>query len=289
VDLSIFADDDGVPDMGTMTVHEGRLFVQLLRIDLDSPSGFVPPAYLAVVDIASEQLIDVDPVAPGVQAVELQGTAPKGKMQIVEPTRTLFVSATGAFFDQGGLEMIDLDTLQSAGLVIREADSQVGADLGAFVMVTPQSGYLTFSTDLLTSSHLKPFTLSGGVEPGPELHVALGYFVPILLHDPATNTLYFPEGGFGGDGVHVFDALTGERLTRDLLATSGPPTDLVLLANFDCDGDGDVDLTDYANFATCLDGPSGARSETDCSCFDSDADGDVDLRDFARLQIAIAA
>jgi hypothetical protein len=32
-------------------------------------------------------------------------------MQIDPPTRRLFVSASGAFFDEGGLEMVDLDTL----------------------------------------------------------------------------------------------------------------------------------------------------------------------------------
>lgn len=286
VDLSLFADGDGVPDMGMMAVHEGRLFVQIRRVNLSEPGGFVLPAYLAVVDTATEQLVDVDPATPGVQAVELQGTAPKGKMQIIPQTRRLFVSASGDFWDEGGIEMIDLDTLQSVGMAVREADGQVGADLGAFVMVSPERGYLVFSTDLLLSSHLVPFTKSGGVEPGPELHFSLGYFAPTLVYDPETDTFFFPEGGFDGYGVHVFDAFTGTRLTPEPLATSGQPTDLVLLSDFDCDGDGDVDLDDFTDFAACFEGPGAGLPEVDCTCFDSDADADIDLGDFVEFQVA---
>lgn len=56
VDLGVFADSDGVPDLGMMAVHQGRLFVQIRRFNDSGPGWFAPPAYLAVVDIPSEQL-----------------------------------------------------------------------------------------------------------------------------------------------------------------------------------------------------------------------------------------
>ena len=201
------------------------------------PTYSPPPAYLAVVDLASEQLIDVDPATPGVQPIELEGTPPRFKMQIVPQTRRLFVSASGEFHDEGGIEMIDLDSLQSLGLVVREADGTVGADLGAFVLVTPVSGYLTCSTDWTLSSHLMPFTVTGGVELGPQLYGSVGYFVPTLLHDPSTDTFFFPEGrDEGTKGVHVFDASTGTRLTLDPIPTTGPPIDLTIICrgSMDC-------------------------------------------------------
>ena len=64
-------------------------------------------------------------------------TAPKHKMQVVPETRRLFVSANGVFWDEGSLEMIDLDTLRSLELFLREADGTLGVDLLAFVLVTP--------------------------------------------------------------------------------------------------------------------------------------------------------
>lgn len=228
-DLAGFADADGNPDLGTMIVHEGRLFVQVRRINEDATARFVPPAMLAVVDLATDTLIDTDPVVEGVQAIELEGTAPKHRMQIIAATRRLFVSASGGSMDAGGLEAVDLDTLRSLGLVIREADGLVGADLGPFIFLTPDRGFLTFSTDFDLSSHLTPFSLSGGVEP-VELHRSVGYAVPALAFDPLAGTLFVPDAGsIDSRGINVFDAATGRRLTPSPIPTSGLPTDVLLL------------------------------------------------------------
>jgi hypothetical protein len=54
---------------------------------------------------------------------------------------------------------------------------------------------------------------------------------------------------------------------------------------FDVDIDDDVDLIDFAAFASCVNGPAG-QYQPDCDVFDSDADGDVDLLDFSGLQRA---
>jgi hypothetical protein len=228
LDLGVLADPDGVPDLGTMTVHDGRLFIQLQRQYFDGPPPY-PRPFIAVMDISSEQLIDTDPVRDGLQAIELAGTFPKMKMQVVQQTQKLFVSATGAFFDAGGIEMIDLNRLRTDGLVIREADDFTGADLGAFVMVTPDRGFLAYSTDLLLSSHLHQFSLTTGVDQR-ELAVALNYFSPAIEFDSATNSVFFPVGGMPDDGLLAFDATTGTQLSGQLIATSGPPTDLALVA-----------------------------------------------------------
>lgn len=53
----------------------------------------------------------------------------------------------------------------------------------------------------------------------------------------------------------------------------------------DCDGDGDVDLDDFADLETCLLGPGGGLG-VNCDCFDLDADGDVTLVDFGDFQVA---
>ena len=62
-------------------------------------------------------------------------------------------------------------------------------------------------------------------------------------------------------------------------ATTGTPS-----VPGDCDADGDVDLTDYSEFESCLGGPV-APSLPDCECFDFDVDSDVDLRDLAEFQV----
>lgn len=53
----------------------------------------------------------------------------------------------------------------------------------------------------------------------------------------------------------------------------------------DSDGNGDVDLVDFASFQLCFTGPGGEVS-MDCAVMDFDDDGDVDLADFGAFQLA---
>jgi hypothetical protein len=110
VDLTPLADADGNPDLGMMELDGSRLLVQPRRIPQAGPGAFEPPAQIGVVDLVREELVDVDPGTPGIQGIALEGTAPKFKMQVMRVPHQLFVSATGGFFDEGGIELVDLDT-----------------------------------------------------------------------------------------------------------------------------------------------------------------------------------
>ncbi len=54
----------------------------------------------------------------------------------------------------------------------------------------------------------------------------------------------------------------------------------------DCDGDGDVDLANYAAFPACTTGPAAGPPAPPCGCFDINLDDAVDLLDFAEIQNA---
>ncbi len=64
-------------------------------------------------------------------------------------------------------------------------------------------------------------------------------------------------------------------LTNFLSATPG-----------DCDIDGRVDLNDCTPFPNCMGGPGVPYGPPECECVDLNADGDVDLSDFADFQSA---
>jgi len=147
-------------------------------------------------------------------------------MQIVPGANQLLVSATGAFHDDGGLERIDLTNLTSMGLEVFE-QIEAGADLGAFVQLDGSRGWLVFSTDLLLSSHLHPYTFETGMD-SFEADVLLDYFVPHMVYVRPSNTLFWPEP----DGVQPFDGTTGvPRADATPLPVAGIPTDLALLAS----------------------------------------------------------
>jgi hypothetical protein len=98
------------------------------------------------------------------------------------------------------------------------------------------------------------------------------------LATPGVDGAYFVTPTLVFDGVDIGSPghLQGE--TPD---TCGPTSML-----FDGDGNGVVDLLDFAYFVLCHEGagPGAPGLPSDCACFDADFDGDVDLADFARLQ-----
>jgi len=282
-DLGIFADADGNPDAVSVIAFEGRLFVSMGRINQTSTGDNLIPA-VAVIDAATGNLVDADPTLPGIQPIELQGTFPVGRMQVVRESRRLYVKASGSFHDAGGIEEIDLDLLHSNGLRISEWEHNIGADLNAFVMINADDGYLTFSTDLLLSSHLHRFSFSTGPDNGPDILTSLNYMTPAMVHDPSSGHLFVPNGPNGPPGVFVFDAASGTILTPTPIP--GPfVTDLALIvancpAAGDVNADGRIDGRDIAPFAGCLTDSGG------CLCEDLDGDGRTDAGDL-HLMIAL--
>ena len=114
------------------------------------------------------------------------------------------------------------------------------------------------------------------------------------------------SGGWFSHEFFVSELVTppGEMLLRFVAADEGGPSlveaavDDFSVTEFVCDpwlpgdfdGDGDVDLADFAALADCLGGPDTSPTPppptTTEACllfFDSDTDGDVDLADFARF------
>ncbi len=220
VDLSVLADADGVPEMVMMERVGNRLFVQLQR--LDENFAAVPPSLLAVVDLRTDTLIDVDPVKPGVQGIELVGTYPAYKMQVERAERRLYVSTPGPLLRGGGIEEIDLDTLQSNGWIATEL--VIGGDMTGFVLVSPELGYVLTHTDLTLSSHLTAFSRIDGSHQG-EKFVTFTQ-VDSLAFDAKTGQLFFPDGNAG---IRVFDAATGVQLSSTPVGAGDIfPTDVIV-------------------------------------------------------------
>ncbi|MCP4251158.1 MAG: hypothetical protein GY778_29320 [bacterium] len=78
------------------------------------------------------------------------------------------------------------------------------------------------------------------------------------------------------------DSLDTEPETKPTLTIDLPPA-----VPGDADGDGDVDLVDYAVFESCLRGPVVATPQG-CDTMDLNSDNHVDLADFAAFQAYLA-
>lgn len=196
-----------------------RLFVQLQRLDQNFDP--VPPSLLAVVDIRTDSLIDAESLTPGVQGIALLGTWPNHKMQAEREARRLYVSTPGPLLDGGGIEEIDLDTLESNGWITSEA--QIGGDMTGFVLGSPDLGYVLTHTDWTLSSHLTAFSRVDGSHQG-EKFVTFAQ-VDSLAFDRETGQLFFTDPNAG---VRVFDAATGIQLTSTRLGNGVFPMDVLV-------------------------------------------------------------
>lgn len=224
-DLGPFAAPDETLEVRTMHADGDHLFVQLGFVGLFGASH----GALAVLDMGTGQFVDVDPSQPGIQAIDLAGAPPHLKMQIRR--RRLFVSTTLYRMDKrGGIEMVDLDQLASIGFALTE-EQVFGVDLGGFALTGDDAGYFVFHTDIVPSTHLHHFTISGGLTPGPDLITLLGDAVDSLAYDGRRHRLYLPTGdsGFGTDsGVFVLDTLTLQVLASTPFDTGMRAHDIVL-------------------------------------------------------------
>lgn len=223
VDLGLFADSDGIPEMRTMARDGDRLIIQIARVNfLDQPPFL--PGRLAVLDLATRTLVDADPAAPGVQAIALAGYWPDHRMQVESAARRLYVSTPGPRLDvAGGVEEIDLDSLTHVRFLVAEAD--VSADVGGFVLVSDTRGYYVGHTDIIPSSHLTSFSRPDGARI-TEAYTGILYVNDNVAFDAGAGRLFFPESYEGG--VHVFDAFTDARLTTTAIPTGGIPIDLLV-------------------------------------------------------------
>ncbi|MCP4590359.1 MAG: hypothetical protein GY842_06430, partial [bacterium] len=113
-----------------------------------------------------------------------------------------------------------------------------------------------------------------GVTGGP--NGDLGMAAYLVRSSGSVGNQWLPGlgGGYGNLG-----------LSPDLTLVPGDQHVIVSLdIPGDWDGNGDVDLADYAEFPPCVTGPGGGPPAGGCTPFDFDGDGDIDLADVGSFQ-----
>lgn len=226
VDLGPLADADGVPEMDGAVVAGGLLFVAVERLDRDYYWTPVPPSYLAVVDIETNALVDCDPLAPGVQGVELGCTNPRGEILPGEDGATLYVACPGSWGAlDGGIEAVDTGSLESVGAVASEQG--LGGELQDFTLPIGGRGFAVVTDAAWVTSCVAFDWATGAVV--ETLLVTGGYdLADIELHE-GTGQLFVSDRTYAAPGVRIFDGPGGGELTVSPIAVGLPPHDLLLV------------------------------------------------------------
>ena len=226
LDLSPFADDDGLPEMAQMVLMEPRLYIACQLLDRNATFTPAPHGLLLVVDTATDQLVDTDPSVEGIQGWELAAGNPSNLIGI---TDKLVIAETASFFDtEGGIEVIDLSIGTSEGLVVSEKDLE--GDIMDIALVTTRLAYAVVSDENFENSVRPVDLLTGHV--GDPLAGHSGGFIPSLVVDG--DRLIVPDRGTFEDptgvGLLIYDAPSGELLAGPI-NTGLPPNSIAVLGD----------------------------------------------------------
>ncbi len=226
IDLSAFADADGLPEVSQIVRVEDRLYLTCQRLDRNSGWGPADVSYLIVVDLNTDTLVDVDPDAEGVQGIALSAANPNSVAVVGERIAVGVVVNFGDRF--GGVEIVDTSTNRSLGLAVGEGN--LGGDITSMVLVDQNRGYAVVADENWTNS-VRPFDLSNGAVGAPLDNVS-GGFIPSLAVD-GNRLIVADRGSFGNPdaaGLNFYDASTGAFL-RGPVDTGLPPQSIVVLSD----------------------------------------------------------
>jgi hypothetical protein len=212
ISLSMFADGDHLPEMAKMTMVGNLLFVAIQR--LDRLNGYVPsgPGLVAVVNALTNTLIDVDPVAPGTQAITLVAANPVTDFIHVPGGNQLWIGCAGEYgLNDGGIEAIDAATLRDVGLISTEA--QLGGDIGDVEWYSAAHSYAIVS-DASYNSSVVSFDPSTGAKIGT-VRSPGGFSLPDCALDDR-GELLVADNGVTTAGLYVYQAGTDAPLAGPL-------------------------------------------------------------------------
>ena len=136
IDLSPYADADGVPEMDQMLLLGDKLFVAIQR--LDRKAFFRPAANgaLVVIDTVTDEVMDVIELS-----IENPFVESKGLVYLPQNDR-IYVGGPGDLFtdlEDGGIEIINPATMSSEGVAMTGAE--LGGDLTDFSLLGTGRGF----------------------------------------------------------------------------------------------------------------------------------------------------
>ena len=224
IDLSAFADADGLPEVSQIVRVGDRLYLSCQRLDRNGGWGPADVSYLIVVDLATDSLIDVNPDAEGVQGIALSVANPNSMAVVGEQ---IAVGVVVNFGDRaGGVEIVDTATNRSLGLAVSEED--LGGDITSMVLVDQNRGYAVV-TDENFANGVRPFELSSGSVGAPLENISGGFSLAV----DGDRLIVADRGSFSDPasaGLKFYDAATGAFL-RGPIDTGLPPANIVVLGD----------------------------------------------------------
>ena len=149
LDLSGYADSDGITEMRSGVIANGKLFIVLQRLDADHAWAPSNTPYVAVFDVKTNKEIDTGKGSGGLKGIPLPVRNPSA-IRYLKANNTVYVQGVGSwpgFGDPnheytGGIAAIDAQTYE-AGMVVDDGNRKkhpYGA-ISGMAIVSPYKGY----------------------------------------------------------------------------------------------------------------------------------------------------
>ncbi len=226
IDLSVFADSDGLVEADQMTRLGERLFVALQQ--LDRSAGWIPTGQstVAVIDTATDTLFDTDPSTPALDGIALQYQNPFWEMRYEGILGRIVVICAGRFLSlDGALEVLNPFTLRSEGALLTEVEA--GGDLLDYVLVHAGLGYALIEKANFDTALIR-FDPSTGTRID-EVYSSAGFQLQDLELSEE-GILVMGDRTPSAPGLRLFDAATGGTLAGPI-SVGLPPFDIVLVSH----------------------------------------------------------
>ena len=157
--------------------------------------------------------------------------------------------------------------------------------------LSPPAAYAWINGGVAIDDDLAGVLVGQNLYAGPVTGFAQG--APLQLATGTANSVWLPKqiGRYtvrtDAGGASVIDDLGGVYRYPPADIVHGPGFTIDVVVDCDFDDDGDVDLTDFAEFAACFNGPNRAPAVACTVDADFDNDNDVDLADFGGFGFAV--
>jgi hypothetical protein len=226
INLHELADVDMLPEMDQMFLYGDRLYVALQRLDRNN--FYQPTDYseLAVIDISTDTLVDMDPALGGVQGITLQYTNPYSEINYRDlgVSYNAYFSAVGFFgLLDGGVIQCDITDPTSQTVIFTEAAA--GGDILDVEIISDNKGFAIIATPSFTTE-LIAFNPTTGLKLGPTIYAPGGYDLNDC--EPSYHGLLLADRRPVNPGVRYFDVDTNQ-LIHGPVDVGLPPFDILVM------------------------------------------------------------
>ncbi len=203
ISLAPLADADGIPEAASITVVGTRAYVSLQQ--LDRAGGYMAPAHshVAVIDTATDTLVDTNTGTTGIDGITLSHGNPSGDMPRTDDGAHLLVVSIGNYGDDAsGIDVIDVAT----STVTRTIDNvALGGKPSSAAIVAGTTGWATVDRagDGGTTHVIVSFDLVTGVVTTTPIATSSAFTYGTLRRAP-DGTVWSIGGDYNMGSIHAF-------------------------------------------------------------------------------------